>query len=219
MAFELQLFPSSDQSGILEWKHGEIQIQLEVTPEWIAQLLQITLQLSRFRGEMSLNLSENERKLALVFRDVFNDALSYEWLDYGEGSIDLRKFKRLGCGKIDLTEFEEMVYAGITDLGVLLGSSGYEEMFSKPFPQAPYSKLAKQLGRPDHIPLEGEESFDEHHQETNNHVESDWVWESEDSDTTFESNEPPPWLRDPKELQTRDEFLILGELINKKNRK
>ena len=60
----------------------------------------------------------------------------------GDGPSNQRRFQRIVNGKMELTEFEEVVYASITDMEILTGTAGYEEVLGKPFPQAPYSKLA-----------------------------------------------------------------------------
>ena len=217
MALVIQFSPSSDHTGILEWLHGDIRLSFTLPLKWVGDLLQLIPQLDRFRGEMSIDHLVNNQKCSLVIRDVFNHVVSYEWIDYGEEPIDPRRFQRLASGKMALSEFEEAVYAAITDFTIILGTEGYKSLLGKPFPQAPYTKLAKKLDRPHALPEIGEEEHDEDSTETLE-GDKDWVWESEDGDSTYESDDPPPWLRDPKELKTRDEFLILGDFINKRKK-
>jgi hypothetical protein len=207
LSFSLHLLP--DDICELSWKHQEQTFRHKIhhCDRFLRDLMHHSLTLERWKGHVSIEASNSDVDVDFSWMDVFEDNLSYQWIEYGSGGRQRGGFKRLAYGKVDILEFMELIYATVTDLAVTLGTSGISALTGKPFPFSLYKRLAKQLRRPYQLPEEGDVT----EKESEEMDEAGWEWESDDGE-----EEAPPMsfgFPEPSGLSTKSEFLKLGSFI------
>jgi hypothetical protein len=203
----LQLELIGAGSAQLSWTDGEQSFFHVVSKAngFICDLIHGCLDLDRWRGQVVVDASSDREQIEFIWMDVFEDQLSYQWIErLGERG----HFRRLAYGRVDVLDFKELVYASLTDLLVSFGKKGYEELAMTSFPQSRYGRLAKQLGRPSDLPEDG----DVGNEEVGALEEADWKWESDDGEEHSVSLPP-----DQGALVVRPEFLKLAQLISDKD--
>jgi hypothetical protein len=172
------------------WSAGEGEKQWACSSghTLLSSILRLSHHISNWRGECGFNLSVDDHAMELVFVDLQDEVLSYQILDYGPKPIDRKKFHRVEYGRIDLAEFQEIVYASITDFMMCWGLEGYSELFQQKFALGDYERLAMLLKRPKHLPEAGQaDDFDD--SEDDEIMGQTIVWESEDEEEDFKPEE------------------------------
>lgn len=211
------------------WKsqNGEQQFLCDRPHAVLTALLRLVQSLKHWRGECGLELSCGKASFELLFQDLFEEKLSYQWLNYGEGKVDKRRFTRMEYGHVDVMEFHEILYAAITDLMMCLGTDVYASILGASFPLGDYQKLAVYLRRPKDLPARAVDEEPEITEEdgasdgaldAESDIEIDGhevIWESGDDESEDSWMDIGGNVQDGKELVQHPEFHKLAWLIDK----
>lgn len=184
---EIQFQIQANGSLELGWKaaEGEKSWICSSAHAVLQSFLRMSHQLNHWRGECQIPVKTEGALLEWLFVDLFEERLSYQILDHGQGPISKGRFTRLEYGRFELEDFQEAIYAAVTDVMVRLGLEGYRESLGQAFPLKDYERLAEFLKRSKHLPEQGEDLTAAEEPD----VDEDEVEVSEDEDVIIEGHE------------------------------
>jgi hypothetical protein len=216
MPFEIN-FSAVDKNTLqMYWKIEEERTWLCSEPhELLSSLMKHAQALKFWRGESHLRFEAHEEVFELQFVDVFQGDISYQILGYGKSPVQIKKFKRCEYGRIGVTEFQECVYAAITDLLTRMGLQGYLSLFENSFSLVDYNRLAKTLDRPSQLEQTGLD-FEPENIGSDEESPLEMIWETSEAEDDLDELNPSD---EAKLLIRRPEFNILSQLIKQKNKK